>query len=360
VAADGISVLTFEQARAKALELSSAEGRPAGRLTVRRAIANYLDYLRAAGKQTHKAESSVVTHILPQLGDVEVASLTSAQLRRWLLALASRPARKRSKQGEQTFKNAPTSDEAVRQRRCTANRIFTTLKAALNYAYDEKLTPSNDAWGRRVKRFKGVDAARVRYLTIAEADRLLNACEPSFRLLVRAALETGMRYGELARLEISDFNPDAGTMTVRKSKTGRTRHVVLTPEGVEFFRQVCAGRAGLMFARSDGEPWGPSNQGRLMLEGSVRARIDPPINFHGLRHTWASHAVMNGVPLMIVAQNLGHRDTTMVQKHYAHLAPSYVTEAIRAGAPRFAAELPSNVKPLKVMSKNLHLHGREC
>jgi hypothetical protein len=44
---------------------------------------------------------------------------------------------------------------------------------------------------------------------------------------------------------------------------------------------------------------------------------------------------MNGVPLMIVAKNLGHNDTRMVEKHYGHLAPSYEASAIRAGAPRF-------------------------
>ena len=40
---------------------------------------------------------------------------------------------------------------------------------------------------------------------------------------------------------------------------------------------------------------------------------------------------MNGVPLIVVAKNLGHSDTRMVEKHYGHLAPSYVAVAIRAG-----------------------------
>ena len=62
---------------------------------------------------------------------------------------------------------------------------------------------------------------------------------------------------------------------------------------------------------------------------------DAPVGFHGLRHTWASHAVMNGVPLLVVAKNLGHSDTRMIEKHYGHLAPSYIADAIRAGAPKF-------------------------
>jgi hypothetical protein len=43
-----------------------------------------------------------------------------------------------------------------------------------------------------------------------------------------------------------------------------------------------------------------------MRAACERAKIDPPADFHCLRHTWASHAAMNGIPLMVVAKNLGH------------------------------------------------------
>jgi hypothetical protein len=42
--------------------------------------------------------------------------------------------------------------------------------------------------------------------------------------------------------------------------------------------------------------------------------------------------VMNGMPLMVVARNLGHADTRLVEKHYGHLAPSYVADAVRKSA----------------------------
>jgi hypothetical protein len=70
----------------------------------------------------------------------------------------------------------------------------------------------------------------------------------------------------------------------------------------------------------------------------ARAKIPPAITFHILRHTWASLAVMAGVPLMVVAKDLGHSDTRVVEKHYGHLAPSFITEAIRAGAPRYGVK----------------------
>jgi len=62
-----------------------------------------------------------------------------------------------------------------------------------------------------------------------------------------------------------------------------------------------------------------------------------------LRHTYASLLVMNGAPLQVVASNLGHADTRMTERHYAHLAPSYVAEQIRKFAPKLGTVEPSAV-----------------
>ena len=114
--------------------------------------------------------------------------------------------------------------DAIRARRATANRNLTVLKAALNHAWQGgRITGSDEAW-RRVKPFRGADAARVRYLQIDECTRLLNACEPDFRRLVRGALVTGARYGELCRADVRDFNPDSASLLVRESKGGKPRH----------------------------------------------------------------------------------------------------------------------------------------
>ena len=53
------------------------------------------------------------------------------------------------------------------------------------------------------------------------------------------------------------------------------------------------------------------------------ARIDPPVNFHGLRHTYASRLSMRGVPLAVIAAQLGHAGTRMAERHHSRLAPSY-------------------------------------
>ena len=123
--------------------------------------------------------------------------------------------------------------------------------------------------------------------------------------------------------------------------------LVLTAEGVTLFRELTAGRSGddLILRRASGGPWGKGHQKRPMAEAVQRAKIAPPISFHGLRHTWASLAVMAGMPLLVVARNLGHVDTRMVERHYGHLAPSYLADEVRKNAPKFGTK-PTNVRAL--------------
>ena len=159
--------------------------------------------------------------------------------------------------------------------------MLTTLKGALNHAWRDQKIPSDQAW-RALSPFKEADAARVRYLTVDEARRLINAADPVFRNLVRAALLTGCRFGELAGFKVADWSPDSGTVLVRRSKAGKARHVVLTDEGRDFFAGLAAGRGSgdVLISRADGSRWGTSQQARPMIEACERARLDPPASFH--------------------------------------------------------------------------------
>jgi integrase len=351
--ADGLAVLNFKQAqgsaRARMVQRAhDAAGIAGGPLTVGAAVTAYLESLEGQGKIVSDARQRAAAHIFPALSNIEVASLTADMLRKWLLTLAKTPARLRTERGKpQRFADLDLGNaEAVRQRRASANRVFTILKAALSYAFHNGKVASDATW-RRVKPFESVDSARVRFLSVAEAKRLINACNPEFRPLVQAALATGCRYGELCRMQVQDFNPDAGTVAIRTSKSGKPRHVVLTAEGIALFAQLAAGRSGpeVLLRHADGDVFRKSHQRWPMAEACRRAKLKPAIPFHTLRHTWASLAAMNGVPLMVVAKNLGHGDTRMVEKHYGHLAPSYITDAIRAGAPQFGFK-PGNVARL--------------
>jgi integrase len=226
--------------------------------------------------------------------------------------------------------------EAIRARRASANRTLTVLKAALNFAFQEERLASDVAW-RRVKPFREVDVPVMRFLLEHECVRLINSCDGGFRNLVQAALLTGCRYGELARLQVKDFNVIAGTIAVRQSKAGKARHIYLTDVGQSFFGKIVKDRnpTAPILMRDGGELWNASNQQRVLHRASKDAQIEPAVTFHILRHTYASMLAMRSVPLKVIAEMLGHADTRMTEKHYAFLAPTYVAETVRAALPSF-------------------------
>lgn len=346
--ANGESVLTFYEAQSRARDLhkKAEAGEPVGPITVETAMADYMVWLKGHRKSWKDAEYRINAMILPELGSVEISKLTATRLREWQQKIADTPPRVRTKIGkDQKFRELPSDPESIRKRRATTNRTLNILKAALNFSYREGKISSDSAW-RRVQPFRSADAAKIRFLTIAEAKRLVNSCgDLAFRRLVQGALESGCRYGELAVLEVADFNADSGTIHIRESKSSKQRHVVLSHGGVALFKELIAGRQGseLMFKKQDGEPWGKSHQSRPMLEACERAKITPAISFHILRHCWAGLAVGAGVPLQVVARNLGHADSRMTERHYSHLAPSVEADMIRRGAPQFGFGPTGNV-----------------
>ena len=356
--ADGVTILNYWQAVDVVRKRMAEQGRAAvesvRRLTVADAMDAYLRMIESEGRSAHTIRDVHYRDralIRPSLGKLIVNELTADRLRHWRDGLVGVPPRVRTKSGEKQKHRHVTGEDAIRARRASANRVWTILRSALNLAFNDGKVASDHAW-RKVRPFKKVDRARVRYLSIAECKRLINACDPDFRRIVTAALCTGCRYGELARLTVADFNPNSGTIGIRESKSGKPRHVVLTDEGRAFFAELTAGRSGdeVMLRKADGAAWEKSHQLRPMAEAVKRAKIKPSISFHGLRHSWASLSVMAGVPPMVVAKNLGHTDTRMVEKHYGHLSPSYAADAIRSGAPRFGFKPEKKIVALRVRS----------
>ena len=348
VDSNGVDILTFREAFDAALAFAEdckTHDKPAAKYTVADAVADYLkEHYAKEGRSKDRTEHLYQAHILPALGKKLVTELSAKDIGAWLIKLAEGPKRVRGGHSVPFNKKDP---EAVRQRKASANRVLTALKAPLNHAYRAGRVPSDDAW-RRVAPFKRADAPKVRYLSADESRRLLNACNEDFRPVVRAALLTGCRYGELIVLKVSDFDPDNGSVYIAAPKGGKPRHVPLTNEGRKWFKQWSAGKPGdaLILSRLDGEEWGRSHQTRRMVEACKAARIIPAVSFHDLRHSYASALATAGVPLQMIAEALGHADTRMTSRHYAHLMPSAVADAIRAHLPNFGGP-DSTVTPLR-------------
>ncbi len=339
--ADGVKTLSWAQAQRKThswfvQRQREAEGlhpNPDHRFTVADAIDEYLAWYRVHRKSYPDTKAYADAHILPALGKIEVSKLTPPRVRKWHEALATTPPRRRTKLGHpQKFGPEPRDEENQRSRKATANRVLTILKAALNKARAEGRVTDNTAWAN-VGRFKGVDAARLRFLDHNEARRLINAADPVFRPLVQAALLSGARYGELCNLRVADFKN--GKLLIATSKVGKPRWIMLNLEGRQFFEGLVAGRQQQepIFLKN-GNPWRKSHQNDFMRQACAHAALEP-MGFHQLRHSYASMAVMSGMPLLVLAENLGHSDTRMIEKHYGHLSPSFKDQMIEEHAPKF-------------------------
>lgn len=363
--ANGADVLSYSQAQAKAKAWADRQRRVAAGLeaepvkepvklyTVADAVADYLADMQARGaRSVDDARTSADAFIVPTLGTMPVAHLVRDRVKAWHRALADALPRRRCKPGKPSKPADPAAaakapdPDAVRRRRATANRILTNLKAALNHARnDGRFVGSDDAW-TLVKPFADVDAPKVRYLSDDEAVRLVNACPDDFRALVTAALHTGCRYGELTSARVGDFDAKAGTLHIPRSKSGKARHVALAAEGRAFFHAANVGKSpdALLFERDAVErqatrnqpaklrrtAWQASDQFRAIAAACEAARIVPAISFHILRHTYATRLASRAVPLMVIAAQLGHSDIRMTTRHYAHAAPSYVADTVRA------------------------------
>jgi integrase len=349
--ADGVEVLDFQQAQDRARERETeikaeATGRRFGPYTVADALDDYLrDKLGREGRDSPEARRRCAD-IASAIGEIEVSKLTKRDIREWMEGIANSPPKVRGGKFAQVDMNDP---EVQRRRRDTANRYLNDVKAALNFAVEEDHVAAG-AW-RDVKPYKLVSQNRPRFLSLDEITRLLNASPPDLRALVNGGLLTGARRGDLVHMRVADFVPEAQAVTVgnRKSRyKGKSPFLCyLSDEGARFFEAHTAGRdpQDPMFVRDDGRPWREDDIARPLKAANKAAKIEPPASFNVLRHTYASLSLMNGMSQMAVAQNLGHSDTRMVEKHYGHLTPDWRKEQARH-IPEFGIE-PGNVKSIR-------------
>jgi integrase len=352
-ASDGSNVLSYRDALTQAAEWWREERfrraigvGPPPAYTVADACRDYLSWFREHRRGVERTEDAIKRDIVPVLGSLLLTGdpdqgkfLTRPVARAWHQDIAKRPAKLRSRAGVVKTRELVT-EEDHRKRRATANRVLTVLKAALNFAVDEGriLKAMADSWN--VSPFKGADQPKVRHLEQDEARRLLRALETvdsDLRILAEAALHTGCAYGELAGLKVEDYLPEVGGVQVLYGKTHSRRRVVyLGEEGIAFFDAQIAGKPqkASIFLRK-GKRWKKSQQDRPLRQACEKAGIAPAIGFHILRHTYASLYLMSpGADLPGLAKQLGHADTRMTLRHYAHLAESWRAQQAQRHAPR--------------------------
>jgi integrase len=177
-----------------------------------------------------------------------------------------------------------------------------------------------------------------------EIAALLGACTPATRTLVATALYTGLRISELLGLTWSDLDLDEGTLRVRAqlslASRGRparrvapktsaaSRQVPLPPALTRMLLEHknstgFAGTSDWVFATSNGTPRNQRNVHRLLADTVRRAGLDQStsrLRFHDLRHTYASHLIIDvGLDVVQASRLLGHASPATTLSVYAHM-----------------------------------------
>lgn len=137
--------------------------------------------------------------------------------------------------------------------------------------------------------------------------------------LCRILLATGMRIGEIPQLRVPQDCEETGVITIRKTKTGRPRQIMISPEGKPYYLEwlKVTGR-GALFKSS----WGTAAQVRtlrLWWEQTLKACGMRHVHPHVARHTYASWENASGRLNMIeIRDQLGHRSIKTTLDYYEH------------------------------------------
>lgn len=201
----------------------------------------------------------------------------------------------------------------------------------------------------RVPRFEFLPIPKEapRFLTDEEMVSLINAADPQWKAMILVALRTGLRVGELRGLQWGDVDLVRNVIHVRRTDPGRKRIDATKPKGnrdrtVPLTKEASVALSAMRPDSPKSGAWVWPALLRRRGENRARARSEKgcwtaiaraakraglaDVGWHTLRHTYASHLVMRGIPIRVVQKWLGHASIKETEK-YAHLYPDHGHEA---------------------------------
>ena len=312
---------------AAGLEADIHSGRyfPVTHHTLSDAIRRYSDHHLSQLKDAAK-RSQHLAWWNDQIGHMRLADIRSDTISKCRSILQVQPSNYRRHQGR------PRSD-------ATVNRYVASLSAMFSCAVDEWEWVERNPCSKLKKLREG--SGRTRFLTQDELSSLLTSCRkeadhPELEVIVLIAVTTGMRRGEILNLRQSDIDRKRGRILIRESKNGDSRSVPLVRQVLLSLNALSTvtsiRRDALLFPHHGSDSEKPLVIDRLWQRSRTAAGLSD-FRFHDLRHTAASHLVMEGAGLREIADILGHKTLAMV-KRYSHLTEDHKHQTVSRMADR--------------------------
>lgn len=218
----------------------------------------------------------------------------------------------------------------------TINGIIRSLKAMFNFHLEDDNILTNPVKRKHRSRKIEVDKEHVVW-TKEEATRFLEHADRKYQcdtrwayLFYKIALNTGMRYGEIAAIEKSDFDFDSGRIRISKAmdsltdkiktpKNGKTRYAPLSPKLAEEVREYMIERQifGPLFVDKNGERLKYFNFRKTHYLKDVREAGVRKTKFHNLRRWYVTNFVENGGNEAQLRKIVGHGSVQMTDLYTA-------------------------------------------
>lgn len=261
---------------------------------------------------------AIQTHILPAFGKKRLDEIGEVELEEFKAVL----------------RNKTGTNKQEKLKPTTINRVLNTLVRILNVAREWKIISTTP----RTKQLK-VLARQPVFLTFEQAEMLLGSGSPaSMAMLV--SLKAGLRVGETMGLKWSDVDFQTNIITVNRKillgvesppKSHKPRTIAMPGSLAKTLREYQKHANGdYIISRPSGRRVLRTWLVRELVKDLKGIGVELPkgVKWHALRHTYASHLAMKGVPLKAVQELLGHSsiETTMI---YAHLSPDSIQSAVQ-------------------------------
>ena len=213
----------------------------------------------------------------------------------------------------------------------TLNYEIKTLRTIFNFGIRNNQCKANPC--QNVPLLKVNESKTPRFLSFEESEHFLSCCDKKFYPVFFTFLKTGLRLGELLNLQWVDIDFSRKKLKVQykefwSPKSGE-RQIPLNNGMITVLKNLKNKKNkkyDFVFSDSDGKKLKRKLR-KDLIRIAIKAGIEDFTKIHTLRHTFASHLVMNGVDLPTVQKLLGHKDiqTTMI---YSHLTSEHLADAV--------------------------------